>query len=533
MPLWTRVARCIVAASALALVIGRTVSAAGPTDQASLQAVDRYLADERSSIGIPGLALVVVQGDRIVHATSLGIADDTGRPITPQTPFLLASLSKSITAIAVMQLVETGRVDLEAPVQRYVPWFTLSDPAGAARITLRELLNHTSGLSPRAAFDALNNDDQDAGALERAVRGLATASLISAPGAEYHYANSNYDILGLVVQKVSGEAFSDYIERHVFGPLDMRHSHATLAAARADGLAAGYQPWFDIAWRPASAPVSRASIASGRMFASAEDLGHELIAQLNGGAYGDARVLSPSGVAALQTPTVKIDDAHGYAMGLVDRPLWEALDPMTPGSGRTFELPVLIEHSGSWNNAHTYLGFVPSRGWGIALLVNGNDRRSESRLLLLEQNVLRILNGRDPMPWIPGEEPLARYAVAIGLVLLLAELLSFAWSVWLLRRTRQRGSGPRLGRGVALGAGLALAIDALVVWLVLAYVPGHFDTTVSAFLRGQPDLAVMVVPAMALAALWGPARTVLIIWRRRVQSRERQRQPQAVLSASS
>ena len=108
---------------------------------------------------IPGLALGIVQGDEIVHLRGFGEADSSGRAVTPQTPFIIGSLSKSVTALAVMQLVEAGKVELDAPVQRYLPWFRVADEEASAEITVRHLLNHTSGLSTKTGRSFQGNGD--------------------------------------------------------------------------------------------------------------------------------------------------------------------------------------------------------------------------------------------------------------------------------------------------------------------------------------------------------------------------------------
>jgi CubicO group peptidase (beta-lactamase class C family) len=95
---------------------------------------------------LPRLAVSVVQGTQITHAHGFGVADQNGRAVTPQTPFVLGSVSKAFTALAVMQLVEAGLVDLDAPVQHYIPSFHLADPLASAQITVRHLLNQTSGI---------------------------------------------------------------------------------------------------------------------------------------------------------------------------------------------------------------------------------------------------------------------------------------------------------------------------------------------------------------------------------------------------
>ena len=111
---------------------------------------------------IPGLALGIVHNDEVVHLRGFGEADPAGRTVTPQTPFILASASKSFTALAIMQLVESGKVDLDAPVRRYLAAFRVADEAASAQITVRHLLHHTSGLPEDSAFGPmLSNDVRD------------------------------------------------------------------------------------------------------------------------------------------------------------------------------------------------------------------------------------------------------------------------------------------------------------------------------------------------------------------------------------
>src|ERR671931_984053 len=98
---------------------------------------------------IPGVALGIVQGDKIVHLQGFGVANPAAQAMTAQTPLILGSTSKSFTALAIMQLVEAGRIRLDAPVQEYLPWFEVDDrlfPRAASTITVRHLLNHTSGI---------------------------------------------------------------------------------------------------------------------------------------------------------------------------------------------------------------------------------------------------------------------------------------------------------------------------------------------------------------------------------------------------
>src|SRR5213592_4392358 len=123
----------------LALSFTTLPSAAAPRMGApDFAAIDRYIESQMQAARLPGLALGIVQGDQIVHLRGFGRADPTGRAVTSQTPFVLASVSKSLTALAIMQLVEAGKVELDAPVQRYLPAFQVADPVASAQITVRQ-----------------------------------------------------------------------------------------------------------------------------------------------------------------------------------------------------------------------------------------------------------------------------------------------------------------------------------------------------------------------------------------------------------
>ena len=118
-------------------------------------------------LNIPGVSLAIVEGDQIVHLRGFGQARPGGESPSPETPFFIGSLTKSFTALAVMQLVEAGKVELDAPVQRYLPWFRVADPQASAQMTVRHLLNQTSGLPLLPSWQLLANFDDRPDATER------------------------------------------------------------------------------------------------------------------------------------------------------------------------------------------------------------------------------------------------------------------------------------------------------------------------------------------------------------------------------
>ena len=196
-----------------------TPAANGRASAGEYAPIERFIQEEMKVQRIPGLALGIVRDGRIAYVRGFGKADDSGRPVTPRTPFIIGSLSKSFTAMAIMQLVESGKVELDAPVQRYLPWFRVADEAASRAITVRQLLNQTSGLSTKTGRSFQGNGDTSDAALERTVHKLRTVGLTAPVGTKHQYSTLNYSVLGLIVQAVSGRSYESYLQTKVFDRL--------------------------------------------------------------------------------------------------------------------------------------------------------------------------------------------------------------------------------------------------------------------------------------------------------------------------
>ncbi len=314
-------------------------------------AVDQFIASEMSRQRVPGLALAITQGDEVLYAKGYG-ADGHGRPVTTQTQFFIASVSKSFTALAVMQLVEAGKIDLDAPVQKYLPEFTLADPNVASQITIRHLLNHTSGLSEPGFPDMVLPQPQT---IAERVTSLRSARPAARPGTEYHYFSPNYGILARVVEVVSGQTFSQYMQDHVFTPLAMSNTRSVVTSAEgklADGpLAKGHLVIFGV---PVAYPEADGYLGgSGGVISTAEDMAHYLIAQTNGGQFQGRQLVSPTSLDLMHTPPAEINST--YAMGWTESKI----------NGRR-----MLEHNGVLSTYSADVILLPEENVGIALLYN-------------------------------------------------------------------------------------------------------------------------------------------------------------------
>ncbi|MDX6679883.1 MAG: hypothetical protein QOE31_3935 [Solirubrobacteraceae bacterium] len=337
--------------------------AAGPT-AATLERMDRSIVARMPANGVPGFAVAVVAGGRVVHARAFGVADDSGRRVTPDTPFLLASSTKSLTALAVMQLVDAGKVNLDAPIRRYVPEFSLAGDA-AERITVRQVLQHTSGLPSNAAGGPILKLAA-AGTAQQALGELRGKSAASAPGDKMAYVNANYVLAGLLVEHVSGERYGSYITRHIFAPLGMTHSFSAPGPARRDGLAAGHDYVFGMT-RTTGPAYRPGMLAAGYVMSSARDMASYLAVFLNDGVgLNGKRIVSARGVHTLLTggrpsthlgPWADTVSSH-YAMGWFDGGPWKE--------------PALL-HPGDAADSSSLIVLLPRRDLAVVTLANTSN----------------------------------------------------------------------------------------------------------------------------------------------------------------
>jgi CubicO group peptidase (beta-lactamase class C family) len=272
-------------------------SSAAPAtfDAALFSRIDAFVERERRSSGIPGIALAVLQAGGPVHVRGFG-DDGSGTPIDADTPFPIGSLTKSYTALLVRQAVDTGQLDVAAPVQRYLRWFRVADPDASARITLRHLLNQTSGFSRADGISPLLSGH--ATSIEALARSLAAVSLNRPVGERFEYSNLNFVVLGAVLQAVTGQSWEALIKAQVFQPLRMTRSYTDYNVAQRAGMTALHRMWFgvpvaqDLRLSPALAPT-------GSLVASASDLARYAQMLLANGLGPEGGVVSADGASHL------------------------------------------------------------------------------------------------------------------------------------------------------------------------------------------------------------------------------------------
>lgn len=352
--------------------------------------IDEYVRAYLDHTGLPGAAVAVTHGGDVVRVAGYG-HDSAGTPITASTPLPIASLSKSMTAFAVLQLVETKQLELDAPVPRYLPDFRLADDRGA-RITVRMLLDQTSGMADSAFPDLALPQPH---ALTEAVSRLKDAQLASEPGTQFHYHNPNYEVAARIVEVVAGQPFAEYLKTRLFAPLGMT---ASSAVDEPPGTA-GYVRAFGF-----GVPVPEPDWFTGGshgVLSTAEDLAKWLGAQRDGGG-----VVSPASAALAHTPA----PGHDYALG------WRVRD------GRT-------SHTGEWFS-HTAAQVLLPGGYGVAVVAN-TGMALDNEAELLAQDLASLLQGGSPEPALPAGVVADRVLAALALV-------AVALAVLGVRRARRK-----------------------------------------------------------------------------------------------
>jgi CubicO group peptidase (beta-lactamase class C family) len=335
----------------------------------------------------PGVAVAITEGDQVIAVQGFG-HDSTGAPITAGTKMAIASVSKSFTALAVRQLADAGKIDLDRPVFD-------------SKVTPRQLLAHTSGISDRTLPEkSLPQPNTPAEAVERAKNVLRS----SVPDGQFRYTNTNYHLAARLVELASGENFNSYLAKHVFEPLGMRDTVA-----------------IDVVPRDLPPDYRR---------------GH-------GYAYGFS--------IAVDEPTRFLTGSDGVISTAADMAKWLAAQPtLAPQDGMGWQKDAegRLRHSGIWFTS-TAGQLLTRSGHGIVVMANSGVGLGNEGTYALENGIADVLDGRTP------PEP-ASYRLLIDLVPAGLTLSSLALGVRALRRPRRFHRAWQVLRFVPLGVLLAL-----------------------------------------------------------------------------
>ena len=362
-------ARAVVALLAIGLsssASGRpdVASAAAPRParaaQSAVETVRACVQREMASGGVIGAAVAVAHDGRVVMAEGFGRKHrDRPDAVDAATQFRIGSTTKMLTAAGVLRLVDRGLVDLDAPLSRYVPEVRFAEPGFEDRVTIRDLLQHTSGLPDNSATQESDlYGKPDPAAMGRWVLGQGATIPHNPPGRFWNYSSANYIFLGHVIERVSGLGFPEYMQREVFTPAGMRDTTFVAGEAEARGNFA-FGHWNDIfngglaIWRP-SDQDNWARHPTGYAHSTASDLVRWATVLIDGG--GD--VLTPASARLMTSPLVAMESPEGesYGFGVISQ---------------SYRSVALKRHPGSAWGWMATLDWVPERRFAVATLTNG------------------------------------------------------------------------------------------------------------------------------------------------------------------
>lgn len=415
-------------------------------------AIQGLLEDACEISGVPGMSVSIVS-DQEVFTFHAGYANrEQALPANENTLFELASVSKAFTGAGLLLLEEQGFVSMTDPIQTYLPWLTFQyqgEPIAMESVTLGHFLHHTSGLTnSRHIQNIPQGTSRDM--LQKTVEQLVDAELAFLPGTAYEYGTVNYDVIGLVIEAVSGQSYEEFMHQQVLQPLGLHNTYVDQEAAQSTGqLAQGYRSSFFMTM-PYHAPAYRGNKPAGYLISSAKDMARWMGIQM--GLVEDIppqfqSVIENSHQGDFSVPAV---NEMYYAVG------WAVNADQT-----------IVEHAGQNPNFSTQVAMLPEENTAICLLTNGSNTN-----ISLVSKIKSILNGDLAQSYDISSLQLSDILMSSATILfsLLAILLFFMG----LHRMKTKARQPITKGSIRLPLGLFCATIVLsIVFSLLPLLVGY------------------------------------------------------------
>ncbi|MEM1002397.1 MAG: serine hydrolase [Bacteroidota bacterium] len=334
--------------------------------------IEQDLLKQKEIFDAPGIALGLIKNDTIIYADAHGVTSlDSKTPMTSRSLFHMASVSKPFVATAIVQLVKQGKIDLDAHLTDYLPYFTMADDR-YKDITIKQMLSHTSGI-PNTGDYEWDKPQYDDGAAERYARSHKDLKLDFTPGSEFNYSNPAFDILCDVIAKVSGMSFEDYMKKHIFEPVGMKNSTFFKPDVPKE-LATNPHVFGDSLHTEVSEiyPYNRRHAGSSTLHSNVEDMLRWAQVYLNQGTIDGKQIFSKESYELLTTVHTPKDETRACLSWF-------------PG---TIKESQVFYHGGQDTGFNTFFCFMPEHKSAVVLMVN-TDRfwRLDMAATLLRNSV--------------------------------------------------------------------------------------------------------------------------------------------------
>ncbi|RKD31360.1 peptide ABC transporter [Lacrimispora algidixylanolytica] len=341
-------------------------------DDGEEKKIEELIYEEMNAAKIPGMAVAIVSGDKTIYQNTFGYAElEKKKPITSKSLFEIGSNTKAFTALGILQLHESGLIDLNDTVNKYIPWFKVKYKGKVATITIEELLHHTSGI-PFNCIDKIPISDADS-AIEETVKNINNIELDSQPGFEFQYSSVNYDVLGFIIQNVTETSYESYIEENVLKPMGLQNTSLNASQFSSKNIVEGYKISYLVP-RVYNAPIYRGNKPAGYIVSNIEDMEKWLKIQMGS---LDKSKFNFDLIKESHLPNYKIKplkDGSTYAAG------W-----FVSRNEETFF------HGGNNPNFSSYILFRPKEQLGIVILSNINSTYTS----IIANEIDNLLNKSD------------------------------------------------------------------------------------------------------------------------------------------
>lgn len=439
---------------------------ANEIEQDILKKIDAFVKSSQEKANLPAVSIGIVQGDKLVYKKNY--SED--KNISSNSLYFIGSLTKSFTAIAIMQLVEQGKIELDSPITKYLPWFEIKNSEYKDSITIRTLLNQTSGFSTYEGLKNFDNFDSDKMVLENTIKELKDVELKYKPNTTFEYSNINYQILGLLIEKISGVPYAKFLEQNIFNKLNMNNTHASMDTIDKKNLAKGHFLYFGQAVEK-QYPFNHAMLPAGYIISNVEDMAKYLLAHI----HKDEKFLTKQSFQELHTPSATlVKDKIHYSFGwFVDTSTEE----------------VYLNHFGSTPGYSSSMIIFPKRKLGVVVLMNTTSYTlGNIQINNLAGGIIDIIDGK-----AKKKEQIDLISLGTYLVLFIV----IALQLFLLNRLIKRLHIFSSLKSLILPVGF----DIVIVGLFYFIVPLVYNLTFSGLIIFAPDVAYMMIASIAIAII--------------------------------
>lgn len=460
--------------SYLLIFLSLCLSAAFDAAGASKADIQKFVERETEAASIPGVAYAVIDGDTVTTGQYGKLAKGGEIEVSDSTVFIIGSISKSFTAVAIMQLKEIGLLNLDDAVSLHLPEF---DDTSAGSITIRQLLSHTSGYSTLQGNSNQTDFTTDVNALERRVASLRYIEPANVPGESWSYANVNYQLLSRIVEVLSDQEFGEYVETAIMKPLGMRDSRMiNWEVGNNDAL--GHRPWFWTKMQYDGRGAGRGSLGQGGVMSSSRDMANYLSMMMN----GKDDILTA--VSKQEMMRVASSTSPEYGLG------WF----LSPEKG-------LVFHSGANPGFEALATMRPKDRKAFVILTNGGSGFGFGNTEYLRRGATVLaLDGSEETP--PG---FATKGAFLFLCLLPILFLVSAVRFWKKRKPISVKGKP--GRFFYIWTPLILAT--LLAYVLLILLPSSFGADLKTATLFQPDVGLLLILSSIAGLVWAIVRGVV------------------------